>query len=145
MAEPAQMLEWGPTAFVGTITGVTGAGAGPVGAQHLLTFEVETVLAGEVPSSVEVLTADNSAACGIDAAVGARMAVFALDEGGQLSSGLCSVTDADSALAALGPGTPPSPGGAVGPAFDWQALWLGAGGLAILTGAWLLGRRRFGP
>jgi hypothetical protein len=145
MAEPAQMLEWGPTAFVGTVSGVTSAGQGPAGAQHLLTFEVETVLAGEVPASVEVLTADNSAACGIDATIGARMAVFAADEGGQLSSSLCSVTDPDSALAALGPGTPPASGGSPsGPGFDWQALWLGAGGAVILAGAWLLGRRRLG-
>lgn len=144
-ADPQQMLEFGPTAFVGTITGATSAGQGPVGAQHVLTFEVEAVLAGDVPAQVEILTADNSAACGIDANIGTRMAVFATDEGGQLSSSLCSVTDADAALKALGPGTPPSPGEtATSPSssFDWQAVGLGAGGLAVLAAAWLLGRRR---
>ncbi|HKX74530.1 MAG TPA: hypothetical protein VJR05_03990 [Acidimicrobiia bacterium] len=143
-AQPREMLEFGPTAFVGTITGVTAAGQGPIGAQHLLTFEVETVLAGEVGPLVEVLTADNSAACGIDGTVGARMAVFATDEGGQLSSSLCSVTDADQALAALGPGTPPASDGSpeLGSDFDWQVVWLGAGGAVVLAAAWLLGRRR---
>ena len=35
--------------------------------------------------------------------------MFALDEGnGVLSSGLCSTTDADLAIKALGPGTPPT-------------------------------------
>jgi len=144
-AEPEQMLEFGPTAFVGTMTGVAPAGQGPVGAQHLLTFEVEAVLAGEVPAEVQILTADNSAACGIDATLGTRLAVFAVDEGGQLSSSLCSVTDADVALKALGPGTPPTPGGSAtsdGSSFDWQAVGLGVGGLAVLATAWLLSRRR---
>lgn len=144
-AEPQQMLEFGPTAFVGTMTGVVPAAQGPLGAQHLLTFEVEAVLAGEVPAEVQILTADNSAACGIDANIGSRLAVFATDEGGQLSSSLCSVTDADAALNALGPGTAPTPGGSAtsdGSSFDWQAVGLGAGGLAVLAGAWLLSRRR---
>ena len=144
MLEPNQMLEFAPTAFVGTVTGapaVPGGGGGSVA----YTFEVETVLAGEVPSVVDVTTADNSAACGFDAAVGTRMAVFATDEGGVLSSGLCSTTDADLAIKALGPGTPPTGGSAPTPAwagFDWQALWLGAGGLVLVAGVWVAGRRQ---
>ncbi|HUO45830.1 MAG TPA: hypothetical protein VM470_03240 [Acidimicrobiia bacterium] len=148
MAEPEQMLEFGPTAFVGTIAGAVPAGQGPVGAQHVLTFSVETVLAGEVAAEVDVVTADNSAGCGIDANVGARMAVFAIEEGGALTSSLCSVTDADAAITALGPGTPPSQGESAtadaGP-FDWPVVALGAGGLGVLAVAWLLGRRRSLP
>ena len=63
MLEPNQLLEFAPTAFVGTVTevpAVVGRGGGTVAG----TFEVETVLAGEVPSVVDVTTADNSAACG---------------------------------------------------------------------------------
>jgi hypothetical protein len=104
------------------------------------------VLAGEVPTIVNVTNADNSAACGFEAALGTRMAVFATDEGnGVLSSGLCSTTDADHAIKALGPGTPPTEGSAPSPdgaGFDWQAVWLGAGGLAVVGGVWLAGRRR---
>ena len=74
------------------------------------------------------------------------MAVFATDEGnGVLSSGLCSTTDADLAIKALGPGTPPTGAGVPGPAgagFDWQAVWLGAGGLVVVAGFWLAGRRQ---
>ena len=105
MVEPAAMLEFGPTAFVGTITD-----AGLVGGvgDRVVRFEVETVLAGEVPTEVDISTAGNSAACGIESAVGSRMAVFAADNGGILSASLCSVTDPDVAIAALGPGTAPS-------------------------------------
>jgi hypothetical protein len=145
LLEPNQMLEFAPTAFVGTVTGapaVPGRGGGSV----IYTFEVETVLAGEVPAVVDVSTADNSAACGFEAAVGSRIAVFATDEGtGVLSSNLCSTTDADLAIKALGPGTPPTEGSTPSPegaGFDWQAVWLGAGGVAVVAGVWLAGRRR---
>jgi hypothetical protein len=146
LLEPSQLLEFAPTAFVGTVTGVP-AVIGRGGGSVAYTFEVETVLAGEVPSVVDVTTADNSAACGFEAALGTRMAVFATDEGnGVLSSGLCSTTDADLAIKALGPGTPPTGAagvpGPVGAGFDWQAVWLGAGGLLVVAGFWLAGRRQ---
>jgi hypothetical protein len=142
MLEPAQMLEFAPTAFVGTIVGSTPVDNQPMG-DHALTFSVETVLAGEVTAEVEVVTANNSAACGIDATVGTRLAVFASPDGGQLTSNLCSVTDAELAIAALGPGTAPASGGTTtaSGSFDWQAVWLGAGGLAVVAGAWWLSRR----
>jgi hypothetical protein len=113
-------------------------------ADQSITFEVETVLAGDVPTQVDVVTANNSAGCGIDATVGSRLAVFAADEGGQLTSNLCSTTDPDAAIGALGPGTAPTGGGSTLQAgsFDWQAVWLGAGGLAVVGGAWWLSRRR---
>jgi hypothetical protein len=142
IAEPKQMLEWGPVAFVGTIGGVAPGGQGEFGAQHVLTYQVETVFAGEVPAEVDIVTADNSAACGIDAVVGTRMAVFATDEGGRLTAGLCSITDAETAIQALGPGTPPVAAVDNSPPFDWQVVWLGAGGLVLVVVAWLLTRRR---
>lgn len=145
LLEPNQLLEFAPTAFVGTVTGVP-AVVGRGGGSVAYTFEVETVLAGEVPSVVDVTTADNGAACGFEAALGTRMAVFAADEGnGVLSSGLCSTTDADLAIKVLGPGTPPTVGSVPSPAgagFDWQAVWLGAGGLVLVVGVWLAGRRQ---
>jgi hypothetical protein len=145
LLEPNQMLEFAPTAFVGTVTGVP-AVIGRGGGSVAYTFEVETVLAGEVPSVVDVTTADNSAACGFEAALGTRMAVFATDEGnGVLSSGLCSTTDADLAIKALGPGTPPTGASVPSPAgtgFDWQAVGLGAGGIVVVAGFWLAGRRQ---
>ena len=147
MLDPKEMLEFAPTAFIGTVTAAPGF-VGGGGGSAVFTFEVETVLAGQVPAIVDVTTADNSAACGFEAAVGSRMAVFATDDGnGVLASGLCSTTDPDLAMKALGPGNPPSPGGVSTPpesdaAFDWQAVWLGAGGLAVVAVVWLSSRRR---
>lgn len=144
LLEPNQLLEFAPTAFVGVVVAVPEVGGG--GGSVVYTFEVETVLAGEVPSMVDVTTAGDSAACGFEATLGTRMAVFATDEGdGVLGSGLCSTSDADLAIKALGPGTAPTGGAVPGPAgaaFDWQALWLGAGGLAVVAGVWLAGRRQ---
>ena len=144
LLEPNQLLEFAPTAFVGVVVGVPVVAGG--GGSVVYTFEVETVLEGEVPSVVEVTTADNSAACGFEATLGTRMAVFATDEGnGVLGSGLCSTSDADLAIKALGPGTAPTDGGVPGPggaAFGWQAVWLGAGGLVVVAAVWLAGRRQ---
>jgi hypothetical protein len=137
VATPEEMLEFGPIAFVGTMSGVVAGGS-----DHTLTFDVDTVLAGEVPAQVEVVTANNSAACGIDANVGTRMAIFANDDQGFLTTSLCSTTDADAAINALGPGTPPSAESSPAANFDWQAVGLGAGALVVVGGFWLLGRRR---
>ena len=146
MVDPDQMLEFAPVAFVGTVTAGAPMGGGG-GESTVFTFEVETVLAGDVPAQVDITTAGSSAACGLEAALGTRMAIFAVDEGnGVLSSGMCSTTDPDLAIKALGPGTPPSeantPAADSGTGFDWQAVWLGAGGLAVVGAVWLAGRRR---
>ncbi|HEX5721384.1 MAG TPA: hypothetical protein VFZ06_01390 [Acidimicrobiia bacterium] len=138
VASPEQMLEFGPIAFVGTMSEVV-----PNGNDHTLIFDVDTVLAGEVPAQVEVVTANNSAACGIDANVGTRMAIFANDDQGFFTSNLCSTTDADTAIKALGPGTPPSAATSPSANFDWQAVGLGAGALVLVASVWLMGRRRF--
>lgn len=144
LLEPTQLLEFAPIAFVGTVTGVTPVGTRSGSVSYA--FEVETVLAGEVPTVATVTTAGSSAGCGFEAALGTRMAVFATDEGdGELSSGLCSTTDADLAIKELGPGSPPTGVGVSGPgavALDWQAVWMGAGGLLVVVGVWFAGRSR---
>lgn len=140
MTDPQGMLEFGPIAFVGT---VVDAGASDGMTDRTMVFEVETVLAGEVGAEVEVVTAGNGAACGIEAGAGNRLAVFANDGPGYLTASLCSVTDADAAIAALGPGTPPSAGSPTTEApFDWQAVWLGGGAVILVAGAWFLTRSR---
>ena len=131
MLEPTQLLEFAPIAFVGTVTGVTPVGTRSGSVSYA--FEVETVLAGEVPTVATVTTAGSSAGCGLEAALGTRMAVFATDEGdGELSK-------------ELGPGSPPTGVGVSGPgavALDWQAVWMGAGGLLVVVGVWFAGRSR---
>ncbi|MFN2486864.1 MAG: hypothetical protein ABR609_09725 [Acidimicrobiia bacterium] len=135
-APPKQMLEFGPIAFVGTVSEV-GAAAG----SKLLTFQVDTVLAGELPAVADVWTASDGAACGIEAGVGARIAVFATEEAGRLTSNLCSTTDPDTAIQELGPGTAPLQPADLEAPFDWPAVWLGVGALALVGGAWLAIRR----
>lgn len=133
---PNEMLEFAPVAFVGTMVGVA-----PGASNHTLTFEVDTVLAGEVPAEVDVVTATDSAGCGIDANIGARMAIFANDDAGYLSSSLCSSTDPETAINALGPGTSPTTAPPLAN-FDWQAVWLGVGAVTLIGTVWLFGRRR---
>jgi hypothetical protein len=70
------------------------------------------------------------------------MAIFANDDQGFFASNLCSTTDADAAIKALGPGTPPSAATSPPANFDWQVVGLGAGALAVVGGVWFLGRRR---
>lgn len=136
--EPVEMLRFGPTAFVGTVNSVT---SGPD--RDVVSFDVETVLAGEVGPTISVLAPPGGEGmCGIDSTIGNRLAVFASDEGGGiLSASMCSVTDAESAIAALGPGTSPSPANVLATPFDWPAVWLGAGALVLVGGAWMLLRR----
>jgi hypothetical protein len=144
MLEPEQLLEFAPVAFVGTITDSVPFVIPDGGSSHALTFEVDTVLAGQVPAEVEVVTANSSAGCGIDAALGTRWAIFAAEENGYLTSSLCSATDPNTAINALGPGTAPAPVATEREtgSFDWQAAWLGLGGVALVAGIWLVNRRR---
>jgi hypothetical protein len=143
------MLEFAPVAFVGTLTDRQPAELGELGGQNWFVFEVETVLAGDAPAQAWVLSADNGAACGIEAGIGQRLGVFASLDGEVLSSSLCSVTDPDLAIKALGPGKAPL-GGSGSPGeqtqapstFDWPALGLGAGGLTLVAVVWLLSRRK---
>jgi hypothetical protein len=148
--EPGLMLEGSAYAFIGTVTGREPQGQGEVGGQVVYRFEVDTVFQGEVAPEVGIVSAANSAACGIEAPVGTRLAVFAYLEEGQLSSNLCSVTDPQSMITALGEGYAPTddgeggvsaapPGSAVD--LDWGAVGLAGGGLVLVVGAWLLFRR----
>ena len=72
--------------------------------------------------------------------MGARVAVFGDESAGYLTSNLCSTTDADTAIAALGPGTPPSAASSEA-FFDWDLVWLGLGAIGLVGGVWLVGRR----
>ncbi len=135
-APPEQMLDFAPIAFVGTVSEI-GAAAG----SKLMTFQVDTVLAGDVPAVAEVWTASDGAACGIEAGVGARIAVFATEEAGRLTSTLCSTADPDTAIQALGPGTAPLETADLAAPFDWPVVWLGVGALTLIGGAWLAIRR----
>lgn len=133
-----QMRESHEVAFIGTIIG-----SRPTTDQwaHSLVFEVETVFAGDLAAETEVVAPiDTGGGCGIAAAFGTRLAIFATLDGGRLWSSSCSLQEPGEVIAALGPGTPPAPAAEEG-FFDWQAVWLGVGAAAVVGAVWLVGHR----
>ena len=148
MLEPNQMLEFAPTAFIGTVTAVPAGWWVEEVDRPCYTFEVETVLAGDVPAIVDVTTADNSAACGFEAA-DRNPDGSVRSRRGQRCTALRACARRPmpiwrSRRLGLEPAQPEAARFPLrrGSGFDWQAVWLGAGGLAVVAGVWLAGRRR---
>lgn len=56
-------------------------------------LRVEQVYKGDITNRVEVVTAANSAACGLELAVGERVGLLLDRVGGEWTSGLCSVVE----------------------------------------------------
>ena len=141
-----------PAAFVGTAVAVEdrGRNAAGVGVPLLWTFEVERVLAGELPSLIEVASGYGDADCGFDFSKVGRIGVVAYTSGAALATSICGgIWDADDLLAAHGPGVDPVDAEPVAAPPDPEQstprawLWI-AGGLAVigLASTVLLGRRR---
>ena len=80
-------------AVVGTVLERSEAGAT---ARYLL--RVEQVYKGEINNRVEVVTAADGAACGLEARVGDRLGLLLDRVGGEWRSGLCSQVDPDEFL-----------------------------------------------
>ncbi len=110
--DPATGLAEYPAAFVGTLVDVSGQ-IGVVfssDADTVYRFEVEEWVKGDLGDFVDVHSAADGASCGIEVGIGNRAGVFLSVEGGQLSSGLCSVIDADVLLAGVEPLVVGAPG-----------------------------------
>lgn len=117
------------------------------------TFEVETVLAGELPAEITLEAGSDGAMCGLALEPGARVGLKLFPGDGQgWSSNGCLVYDAD-ALLAVAEGHPPTTDAADPPPDDASGAtatdtpWLGlvltvAAGVGVLGGAVLLARRR---
>jgi hypothetical protein len=75
-------------AIVGTVLQRTESGQR---ATYLL--RVEQVYKGDIENRVEIVTASNGAACGLEAGVGDRIGLLLEREGGAWHSGLCSQVD----------------------------------------------------
>ena len=56
-------------------------------------LRVEQVYKGDISNRVEIVTAANGAACGLEAAVGDRLGLLLTRAGGEWRSGLCSQVD----------------------------------------------------
>ncbi len=110
--DPATGLAEYPAAFVGTLVEVSGQ-SGVVfssEADTVYRFEVEEWVKGDLGDIIDVHSAADGSSCGIEVAIGNRAGVFLNVEGGQLSSGLCSVIDADVLLAGAKPLVVGAPG-----------------------------------
>lgn len=74
------------------------------------TFEVETVIAGDVPAAVEVGSGYGGGDCGVDFSSMDRVGIVAYDDDMGLATGICGgVWNADELLEAYGPGYAPLP------------------------------------
>ena len=62
-------------------------------------FRVEQVYKGDIENRIEVASAGNSAACGLELAVDQRIGLLLTREGGQWRSSLCSQVDPSAFLA----------------------------------------------
>ena len=141
-------------AFVGTAISVTEVGypeelpieqqeqgiQGPEWAPLRWTFEVETVLVGDVPQTVDVGSGYGGGDCGVDFADVGRIGVVASNDDLGLATSICGgVWDADELIAAYGPGTDPGNvavstvgGSADSGALPW--IWVGLAAVVILAG-----------
>lgn len=156
-------------AFVGTLLSRGGppvvGGLTDSGAQVPYVFEVETVLKGDIPDPVTIMSSSFTESCGIGAVVGDKVGLLVYDTGdGTRTASLCSQTDPATLLAAAAPfpdpndpqavvvttststttpaATPaPAPGEPTGgwPVLPWAA---GSAIAALLAVGWAALRRR---
>ena len=104
LPNPRAAIVSGDGAFVGTLRARRETDRAAV-----LTFSVEKALKGPIGTTVEVVTSSNSAACGVELAIGARTGLVLERSGGAWRGSLCWQFDSEELLAA---GSPlPAPNG----------------------------------
>ncbi len=94
--DPWVFLKQSDGAFVGRLTSRDDIGEG----RARLTFSVERAVKGQIGASVDVLTANNGAACGIEASDGQRIGLFLSREDGRWTGTLCWQVAPEDLLAA---------------------------------------------
>lgn len=94
--DPKAFLARADGAFVGTLENRLDLGDG----RALFTFRVERSVKGALGATVDVESASNGAACGLEASVGGRIGLFLARDGTRWTSSLCWQVDADDLLRA---------------------------------------------
>jgi hypothetical protein len=94
--DPWSYLKQADGAFVGRLVSREDIGAG----RARLTFSVEKAVKGNIGSSVDVVTPNNGAACGIETSVGQRIGLFVAREDGRWTGTLCWQVAPEDLLAA---------------------------------------------
>jgi hypothetical protein len=105
IGDPRTMLAQFDAAFVGKLLERRATGS-----TATFTFEVERAVKGELGPRVDVVTAPNGAACGIETVVGRRIGVFLIRRGATWTSNLCLQIPPQELLEAARP-LPRAPGG----------------------------------
>jgi len=94
--DPWSYLRNADGAFVGRLVSRREADQG----RAVLTFDVERAVKGKIGATVEVTTANNGAACGIETSVGRRIGLFLMREGDGWVGHLCWQVEPEDLLAA---------------------------------------------
>lgn len=135
--DPGTGLAEHPAAFVGTLVDSSRGGeigGFPIGdgfSDAVYRFEVEQWVKGDLGDVVDVHSAADGAACGIEVGIGNRAGVFLTISEGKLTSSLCATMDADVLLA----GAEPLEIGAAGPGVLLVAGNVGGFDYVILNSA----------
>ena len=108
LPDPRETLARGDGAFVGTLVSRR-----QVDQHAVLLFSVERALKGSIGGTVEVSTASNGAACGLEAPVGTRVGLVLERRGGAWHGYLCWQFAPEELLAAALPLPPPNGRGPV--------------------------------
>ena len=105
-----EKLEWSHSAFIGYPLAryELAARDAPKYTNTLYEFKVEIPIKGEFGDQQDVYASFSGASCGFEGAIvrGARSGIFLREDGGLLIGGLCSTSDADELLTAVGLDTP---------------------------------------
>lgn len=99
---PWRYLQQADGAFVGRLVSREETSNG----RAVLVFSVERSVKGRLGATVEVETANNGAACGIETSVGQRIGLFLMREGGRWTGHLCWQVSPEDLLAAASLPTP---------------------------------------
>ena len=102
--DPRSLLGQADGAFVGRLVGRQELDAG----RARFTFEVERSLKGALGATVDVESASDGAACGIETPIGSRIGLFVERRDGRWTSSLCWQVTPEDLLAAARPLPPPN-------------------------------------
>ena len=143
---PQEELGKSDAVFAGKVVQVSGQVDGGAAETVEVRFEVSQVWKGAESRTVQLKTSGSSASCGFNFEQGREYVVYASQQEGNLTAGLCSRTallaSAAGDVAALGTGTTPSGGaetpavlpetGSDNPAAQLPPYLLGVGALGVL-------------
>ncbi len=104
MPDPRSLLAQTDGAFVGRLIERRDLGDG----RAVFTFRVERRVKGAMGTTVDVESASNGAACGLETTIGARIGLFLERSAGRWTSSLCWQVSPDDLLAAAQPLPPPN-------------------------------------